>query len=502
MMLFAPVFLEWPIAMTKALQEKDPAIEIVAMAVTRPVRDRLIEAQKNGEVRFHAIECIEDQIAGWLSAPYDPAHLIAHEKTLGVQTVSDIVIADRQIAQGFITGAPPIRTPFIDATREHDKKRAYICGQLDYISNIYDRYKIDAVFFYAIATSFTVAMAALMEKRGGKNLLLAHSRIDNLMLIDTNEKGFLGPVAQRIARGIPPSQESDKAARKWLGDYRVSLDKEPDYMNLVRSMVRNWYSPKGMMKNFLHAVIYTIRRHEKRTIFAKTGWQKIKESILPPWRYAKFFRAYDFVRGDTLKQRAYIYYALHLDPESSTMQLSPRHTNQLAVIEALAKQKPLHMDLLVKENPYMIGKRPAGFYEKIVAMPGVYLVDPALTSLTLIRHARMTATITGTVAWESMLMHKPVLVIGDSPFLHDKGLDDGAVYKTDLSDMTAAIEQTLACPPVPDENIVRFLAHVFDECFPLDISFIWKKNARKDVDDNPAIVDLLAGKIVDKLTAV
>ena len=60
----------------------------------------------------------------------------------------------------------------------------------------------------------------------------------------------------------------------------------------------------------------------------------------------------------------YIYYPLHVDPKLSTMVLSPYHTNQLAIIESLAKNIPPHFYLVVKEHFPMIGFRPKDFTKK------------------------------------------------------------------------------------------------------------------------------------------
>src|SRR5690606_19263261 len=118
---------------------------------------------------------------------------------------------------------------------------------------------------------------------------------------------------------------------------------------------------------------------------------------------------------EALENRDFIYYPLHVDPEASTMHLAPDFTNQLAVIESLAKRKKLSMDLVVKEHPNMIGRRPKGFYEAITALPGVYLAHPDIPSLRLIKCARLVVTITGTVAWEAMVLKKPAMAFGNFP---------------------------------------------------------------------------------------
>ncbi|ODN65371.1 hypothetical protein [Methylophaga muralis] len=136
------------------------------------------------------------------------------------------------------------------------------------------------------------------------------------------------------------------------------------------------------------------------------------------------------------------------------MVLSPWHTNQLAVIEALAKSIPHDAILVVKENPAMLGLRPKDFYETICSFPRVVLINPYSSGLNWIKKTDMTVVITGTAAWEALRLKKPVIVIGDSPFLH---VGEGVIIEPCLSNLNIAIQNAFKIKPASDEAIIKLL---------------------------------------------
>jgi hypothetical protein len=166
----------------------------------------------------------------------------------------------------------------------------------------------------------------------------------------------------------------------------------------------------------------------------------------------------------------FIYYPLHVDPEAATMVRAPWHTDQLAVIEALAKCAPAQMSIVVKEHAPMLGLRPRGFYRQIARMPRVTLLGPEHSGLDLVRSSKLTAVITGTAAWEAMRLQKPVLVIADSPFL---SLGQGVIHEPCLARLHEAIYRALKMPPAGDDMLEMYIAATLLESFEMPSSLLW-----------------------------
>jgi hypothetical protein len=69
--------------------------------------------------------------------------------------------------------------------------------------------------------------------------------------------------------------------------------------------------------------------------------------------------------------------------------------NQIEVIRQLAISLPIDMQLVVKEHPWMVGKRSQSFYRKLLNIPRVRLARPEMQARDLIRDASLVAVVTG-----------------------------------------------------------------------------------------------------------
>ena len=98
------------------------------------------------------------------------------------------------------------------------------------------------------------------------------------------------------------------------------------------------------------------------------------------------------------------------------------------------------------------------------------LLDTEHNGLELVKKAAVTAVITGTAAWEAMCLHKPVLIIGDSPFF---AVGEGFVHEPCLSRLPQAIARTLKTSPALDETIELFIAASLAESFEMPSSLLW-----------------------------
>jgi len=171
------------------------------------------------------------------------------------------------------------------------------------------------------------------------------------------------------------------------------------------------------------------------------------------------------------------------------MVMSPMHTDQLSVIEALAKSAPSEMIVVVKEHLPMLGRRPKGFYERIRRMPRVVFVSPGLNGIELVQNASMVAVITGTAAWEAIRLKVPAIVIGDSPFIC---IENFATYEPCLANLAKSIKEELGKPTADDNEIVLYIASLLSESFDLPSEVLWDDYGeqpaeyRKEVSTNVA----------------
>ena len=175
------------------------------------------------------------------------------------------------------------------------------------------------------------------------------------------------------------------------------------------------------------------------------------------------------------------------------MVYTPYQTNQLAVIEALSKSLPLGTDLVVKENPGMMGRRPVGFYKALSKIPKVILVSAHERPFALIRRAALTCVITGTAGWEAMMLQKPVLVLGENiPYLH---VGQGVEHCLDLSQLSSAISKAIARPPASEECLELFIASMLYHSFDFPTALLMQKVSPELIEKHEAILQSLCDRL-------
>lgn len=139
---------------------------------------------------------------------------------------------------------------------------------------------------------------------------------------------------------------------------------------------------------------------------------KVKANILRLWRKR---RSRPFVgRSDTPVPKKSVFFALHFQPEQSTLVGGIYYANQIGVIENIVKSLPLGYTLVLKEHPAGRGARPAWQYRHLSSFTNVTFCDAP--SKVIASQADAVVTITGTIAVESLALDKPTIVLGHSFF--------------------------------------------------------------------------------------
>ena len=126
----------------------------------------------------------------------------------------------------------------------------------------------------------------------------------------------------------------------------------------------------------------------------------------------------------SLPDNPFVYFALHLQPERSTVPDAGIFWYQANAISELRRSLPPAVTIVVGEHPRQIGKigpdlrqrnfRFVGDYEIINALPNVQMAHWTLTSSVLVEEALFTASCTGSVGWDSLRAGKPAVCFGET----------------------------------------------------------------------------------------
>jgi hypothetical protein len=167
-----------------------------------------------------------------------------------------------------------------------------------------------------------------------------------------------------------------------------------------------------------------------------------------------------YVNEEHLKTFRYVFYPLHTEPEVSLLVYGRPFLNQIEVIRQIAISLPIDMQLVVKEHPWMVGKRTRSFYRKLLNIPRVHLARPEMAARDLIGHASLVAVITGSVALEAVILQKPVITFGDCPF---NALPPTMVRRcADLRDLPSLLATMLNEYQHDEAALQAYVAAVFD----------------------------------------
>lgn len=108
----------------------------------------------------------------------------------------------------------------------------------------------------------------------------------------------------------------------------------------------------------------------------------------------------------------YFVFTLQYEPENSTTIRAYPFSNQICVIENLAKALPLGVYLVVKEHRGNQGYRKARDYRDIWYLPNVKLVPPEYPVNELIKNSLGVITLTSRMGWEALVLGKNVIGLG------------------------------------------------------------------------------------------
>ena len=111
----------------------------------------------------------------------------------------------------------------------------------------------------------------------------------------------------------------------------------------------------------------------------------------------------------------YAFFGLHVQPESSIDVFAHFFSNQLHVVELIARSLPPTHLLLVKLHKSDVPNYSRALLAKFAKIPSVRLVSAQADTFEFIKRADIVFSIQGTIGLEGALLGKPVIMFGDSP---------------------------------------------------------------------------------------
>jgi hypothetical protein len=150
----------------------------------------------------------------------------------------------------------------------------------------------------------------------------------------------------------------------------------------------------------------------------------------------------------------FVFFPLHMAPESSVDTWAPMYQNQLELAVQLSLAVPADIEVVVKLHFSDPDNYSPGQLRRLMQLPRVRIAHPGASSRSFIEQAALVVGIQGTANLEAALLGKPVLLFGDSPYQHFPRTER-AKRPDELNEQ---IRRMLDLPPPDDEEILEAFA--------------------------------------------
>lgn len=434
-----------------------------------------------------SLSFLGDLEQAWISEKVDQSDLERIDQVYGAGTFGRVVTADRRLGPGYVTGGrlrpeEVARKPRLT----DDQLDSYVVGLFSFFEKQFESQNPHSVLTHAVASAPALALSIVAKKRNLTFATFSHTRVLDRYILEDGIANELKPIQEKFSRlpgRRPYSAEVLQQARKLQADFLLAQE-APQYMSSL--IGTNSFS--NVLEALRVSTLWFVRFGMKggsRLEFRRYGY-RITSS------FRRFLSLKNF-RFDGLPGAKFAYFPLHVDPESSTMVQAPHLTNQIAIIEALAKSLPSGYRLVVKEHLPMVGHRPRGFYAALRSLHRVIVVSPETSSFELIKKASFVAVISGTAGFEALRLGKRVLLMGRAPY---ERFHSGLVVESDFTRLESAISKLLSGDPPDQEELVHWLALVLDSSFAMPAEVMWNGRFRQlNEDERASLID----KIVQNL---
>ncbi len=233
-----------------------------------------------------------------------------------------------------------------------------------------------------------------------------------------------------------------------------------------KSAGRNALTPNW--RRLLEYLVENSRRDKYVEYIKIDPARKIRANLLRAFRKLSARHTYGTLDVAGIPERS-VFYALHYQPEQSTLAQGIWHVNQVALVENLSKSLPLGYTLVVKEHPWGRGNRPRWQYDHMAGFHNVIFCDAPAKEI--IQRVDAVVAVSGTVAMEALVFDKPTVILGRNFF----EFSDLFYRVRDIQDLPDTLARILIDGDYSrqtdrEERLHRFLMAYLDgliPCFPL-----------------------------------
>ena len=266
-----------------------------------------------------------------------------------------------------------------------------------------------------------------------ENILSKDSRLSEFLTTHFNliSDSLYDGVRKRTLWNVDPTNENQEAIGKTfcrkIGEYYQKLKFA---LSIVGGTYHNDQKEVGKNITDSNMSFFTFRRIIQKTIKRNAKLLDYYNNLCEP------------IPNGTDK---FIYFPLHYQPERTTCPLGGEFTRQEKAVDYLLSSLPGNWLICIKEHPRTFSEKYARYsknyrseqlYDYFASHPCIRLISFQTNSFELIDRSAAVATISGTVAWESVIRGKYAMMFG---FGWMRGCE-GVLFTSTNTDIERALE--------------------------------------------------------------
>lgn len=430
----------------------------------------------------------------------DIEKLKKYQEQLKIPSLWGAIVCDRRIMWGKnFTFRQDYKPRF-----NHDQAMSILVEIFGAIEELFDRVKPDFVASFICTRVGEFASYLVARSRNIPFLNLRPTRIQNYMTYGPSifEPSELIHDAYEQYRDLKIDDQWTKRASEYLDFVKdqharyegvfLPTQRPPQVGSILRIPQKK--TPLFLLTRLLQKT-KNIIEEEKHYRFTGPKCDRHLPGTLTPSLYRKFLnpklvRKVDsyfskkYIPESELQHSDYVFFPLHTEPEVTLLVYSKPYLNQIEVIRNIAYSLPVGMILVVKEHPAARGKRPLSYYKKVEEIFNVRFVDPTVDARSLIVNSKLVATIASSVGFEAVLLGKPVLIFGQTPY---EILPSHMVRRIkDLNTLSENITDMLQNHHHDEEALIHYTAAVMSRSVPIDFyTTLLERKTQFSLHDSP-----------------
>lgn len=418
----------------------------------------------------------------WVLAKQAKKHPLNVEKlreygtTLDVASFWDALVCDRRLMNG----------PRFAFRQDYAPRCSYdyilqmLQENLIRIEKLYDEIQPDFVAGFICTTVGEFIGYLFARARNIPYLNLRATRIDNYMMygqtvyepsefVDASYRGYRcsGSKDEWHSRAQEYLDFSRKKHAKYEGVF-LTTQRPPQVGSPTNILKRSpvWLVKRGfkILKNQLDSLKRARNGSSTTNLLAPLVYRNFLNPLLVK-RINRYLRD-KYVPVESLPDIDYVFFPLAKEPEVTLLVYSKPYLNQIEVIRNVAYNLPIGKTLLVKEHPASVGTRPLKYYQKLLQIHNVSLVAPQVEPRELIKNTDLVVTIAGSVGFEALLLKKPVIIFGQTPY---EMLPASMLRKvTNLNKLSQTISDLIANHRHDERALLDYIAATMKESVPIE----------------------------------